>query len=181
MKILIKNVEGLVLPNQSNSTDSGYDVFAVSDPEIIGVECGSDRWQRIDYIRYKTNLFIAPVPDIIISSFTEKNFHVLLHSRSSISKMNLVLANSVGISDRGYRGELEFRFKYIIQPEDLRVYCDRVSVVPNMDKIYKKGDRIGQLLAEEQINIDFELVNELPDSDRGTGGFGSTELKETKL
>ena len=81
-----------------------------------------------------------------------------LFPRSSISKTPLRLANSIGLIDGGYRGELVGMVDNIY-PEDYTV---------------KKGERYFQLVAVDSSPIEFELVDELSDTSRGEGGFGST-------
>lgn len=187
MKILVKKTPGIEVPKRGKPDDAAYDVIATSDPQIFGVKFerfvdGINAWQKIDYIEYQTNLFIAPQDELggdIQGGFgCVQKYHSLIFPRSSISKKNLVLANSVGLVDNGYRGELLFRFKYLIQPEDLimvpeagrnRIYC-----ILNPENVYKKGDRIGQIKAQPNIDIDFELVETLDETPRGSGGFGST-------
>jgi len=167
MKIYIKKVDGITLPTQGSKNASGYDIIAISDPIIIGKKNTTDTsgiyWAEIDYIEYHTNLFIAP------ESF---NIHTLIHPRSSISKYHLILANSIGLCDSDYRGEFICRFKYIWQPIDL------LYGMPNMDKVYKKGDKIAQLVFQNTLGVEFELVDELNSTDRGSGGFGSSETKK---
>ena len=91
-----------------------------------------------------------------------------------------MLANSVGLIDCGYRGELLVRFKYITQPEDIHArILGHQATIPlltkvNMDKIYTKGERIAQLVIAETHKVEFEIVEELSETDRGKGGFGST-------
>ena len=91
-----------------------------------------------------------------------------------------MLANSIGLIDAGYRGELLIRFKYITQPEDVFAKIrGHQSTIPmltnvNMEKIYKKGERIAQLVIAETHKVEFEIVEELSETDRGKGGFGST-------
>jgi len=91
-----------------------------------------------------------------------------------------VLANSIGLVDRGYRGEVLVRFKYISQAEDLVANSPGFSsLVPiytkiNMDRIYKKGDKIAQLVPSQTHPVTFEIVDELSDTDRKDGGFGSS-------
>ena len=80
----------------------------------------------------------------------------LLFPRSSVSKTNLRLANAVGVIDSGYRGEVMLKF-------------DKSG-----DKQYEPGDRIGQLMLVPIPSIQFVQVVNLPRSDRGLGGFGST-------
>ena len=80
----------------------------------------------------------------------------LLFPRSSVSKTNLRLTNAVGVIDSGYRGEVMLKF-------------DKSG-----DKQYEPGDRIGQLMLVPIPSIQFVQVVNLPGSDRGLGGFGST-------
>jgi dUTP pyrophosphatase len=171
MKIYVKKVDGVSLPQKGTEVAAGYDIVATSDPKIIGNQ-ESGGWSRIDYIELETNLFIAP------SAFT---FHTLIHPRSSISKYNLVLANSIGLIDNDYRGMVICRFKYIWQPEDWKL-VDKSGVGstwignPNLEKIYKKGDKIAQLVVEQTVGVEWELVDDLTQTQRGAGGFGSTDI-----
>lgn len=79
--------------------------------------------------------------------------------RSSIgAKTPFRLSNSVGLIDSGYRGELG-------------VLYDNTS---DTNSFIRKGDRIAQLLVMPSYRFKAEIVESLEDSDRGTGGFGST-------
>lgn len=84
----------------------------------------------------------------------------LLFPRSSNSKTDLYLTNHVGVVDSGYRGELMFKFRPINGIVDASIYA--------------VGDRIGQLMILPYPSIKFVETDELSDSDRGEGGFGST-------
>jgi dUTP pyrophosphatase len=87
-----------------------------------------------------------------------------LFPRSSNSKTAQVLTNSVGVIDSGYRGEVFLKFKpSMVYPSD-----------KNVVNRYNIGDRVGQLIILPYPKIEFEEVEELSDTDRGTGGFGST-------
>jgi dUTPase len=91
----------------ANETDSGYDIIATSDPFIQGISIDkTDDYLSIDYIEYDTNLIIEP----------NDGYHTCVFPRSSISKYNLTLANSIGLIDNGYRGVIKLRFKYNAQP-----------------------------------------------------------------
>ena len=82
----------------------------------------------------------------------------LLMPRSSIAKTPLRLCNSIGLIDGGYRGEI-------------------MAVVDNIKKqpyTIKPGQRLFQLVAMDGSPIHFTLVDELSESTRGEGGFGST-------
>jgi len=87
-----------------------------------------------------------------------ENRPYLVMSRSSIGKTPLRLANAVGLIDAGYRGEI-------------------MAVVDNIkteDYTVEPGQRLFQLVAMDGSPIHFELVEELSDTTRGGGGFGST-------
>lgn len=179
MLIKVKKTENLVLPVRANKTDLGYDIVAAADPKIVGVKVsGLDKnnYYSIDYIEYETNLAIAPQKDINWRG-VERKFHSLIFPRSSISKYNLSLCNSIGLIDSGYINTIKLRFKYIFQPEDLIFGKDGFFTKVNLDKIYKKGDKIGQLVPYKNIDADFEIVDTLDETDRNLGGFGSSDKK----
>jgi dUTPase len=189
MLIKIKNITGLTIPSSAFESDTGYDITATTEPEIVGERAGQgvDLWKRVDFIRYKTGLFISPESkkvgepnyEILIRDNRDSLYgYTLLYPRSSVSKYNLILKNSVGVSDHKYLGELELRFAYTWQPEDSVYFTDHLGVVSygrvNMDRIYKKGDKCAQLVAAWKEPIKWQLVDELGDSERGAGGFGSS-------
>lgn len=83
----------------------------------------------------------------------------LIFPRSSIRKYELELSNSVGVIDSGYRGEIQFTF----------------NKTNGLDsKSYEIGDRIGQLMILPYPMIEIEEAEELTDTVRGEGGFGSS-------
>jgi dUTPase len=181
MKIYIKNIEGISIPKRASEVAAGYDIVSTSDPKIVGKKDVpitheskdvENSWLSIDYIEYETNLYIAP--DAV-------TFHTLLHPRSSVSKYNLVLANSIGLIDNDYRGMVICRFKYIWQPEDLTIQTGVLSGKVNFNKIYKKGDTIAQLVIEPTVQAEWVIVDELKETNRGDGGFGSTDVKKTEF
>ena len=109
------------------------------------------------------------------------DYDILAFPRSSVSKYNLTLANSIGLIDADYRGEVLLRFKYNWQPEDYRIRTDNLlEGRVNVDKLYKKGDKVCQLKVTKVENVKFELVDELDSTNRGDGGFGSTDNKSTE-
>lgn len=79
--------------------------------------------------------------------------------RSSISKTSLSLCNSVGVIDSSFRGSVKLRF-------------DRAE--DSSDVEYVVGDRVGQLVIMPIPSIELEEVSELTSTERGSGGFGST-------
>jgi dUTP pyrophosphatase len=90
-----------------------------------------------------------------------KGFVGLIFPRSSVRKTRLMLSNCVGVVDSGYRGELQATFN--------KINNDSVS-----ENDYKVGDRIAQIMIIPHPPIEFEEADELSDTERGEGGFGST-------
>lgn len=169
MIINVKNTPELSeLPLRATPKSAAYDVFAVAEPEIVGEKDG-ECWKRIDYIQYRTSLHHAPQKDV-----HGTDYHVLIHPRSSASKYNLLLANGIGLIDSDYRGEYLVRYKYVFQPEDLVWGGETIRGIVNTDKIYKKGDRIAQLVVEPTTEAEWVRVENLDETIRGTGGFEST-------
>jgi hypothetical protein len=121
--------------------------------------------------------------------YTDLDYDILAFPRSSVSKYNLVLANCIGLIDADYRGEVLLRFKYIWQPEDYSIYphisndgsplYNFIVGKPNVEKLYNKGDKVCQLKVTKVENVEFVLVDELDSTNRGEGGFGSTDTKST--
>lgn len=88
-----------------------------------------------------------------------EGFVGLVFPRSSIRNTELTLSNSVGVVDSGYRGELQATFKK----------------TNGLDSIsYNIGDRVCQILIIPYPQIEFTEVEELSNTERGEGGFGST-------
>ncbi len=86
----------------------------------------------------------------------------LIFARSGLaSKRGLAPANKVGVIDADYRGEVMVA---------LHNHTDE-------DKVVEAGERIAQLAIVPFLKCDFEVVDELSDTVRGAGGFGSTGTK----
>lgn len=158
---------GVLQPVKAHETDTGFDIFASDNPKIVGESGPDNKFWAIDYIEYRTNLFIEPDP----------NFCVYVFPRSSISKYNLLLCNSIGLLDNGYRFEILLRFKYIIQPIDCEINFGTMSCQVNSRKIYSKGDKIAQLVVVPVTqNVIFQKTQILNTTARNIGGFGSTGI-----
>lgn len=100
-----------------------------------------------NYIKVYTGISIEP----------ELGFYFMMVPRSSIYKKGLFLANSCAIIDNGYRGEIIGIF-----------------YKSNSYKLPEIGERVLQLIPQRQIQVEFVEANELSDTNRGEGGFGST-------
>lgn len=90
-----------------------------------------------------------------------ENVSYYLYPRSSIAKTPLMLCNSVGIIDSGYRGNIISALRYISFKED-------------SPYVLTKGTKIVQICSPSLKQLKFKIVNELSDSSRKNGGFGST-------
>ena len=143
MKVRFKKLSlKAVTPSYAKPGDAGLDLTAIQytvDPEH-------------NFINYYTGLAVE-IPEGYVG---------LLFPRSSVSKTDLSLANSVGVIDSGYRGEIIFRYKF-----------KKDAHFASMRR-FKEGERVGQLLILPYPVIELEQVNELSLTERGEGGFGST-------
>ena len=166
MEIKFKKLsDKAVIPTKAHPTDAGFDMTAA---EIKITE---------DYVSYKTNIALE-IPEGYVG---------LLFPRSSNSKKDLLLANSIGVVDSHYRGDVEFRFKRIMMPvmQQVRIApptgdpiqdAANIREVPALayrdDYIYKVGDRVGQLVVIPYPEINLVETDELSETDRGSSGFG---------
>lgn len=93
-----------------------------------------------------------------ISVQPETGFYFELVPRSSTYKLGLIMYNSFGVIDNNYTGELICVFNKTLDFKELPKY----------------GDRLAQLILKKQYHIEFNEVDDLSETDRGSGGFGST-------
>lgn len=129
-------------PAYGSEGAAALDLTATSEKVVID--------GAISYVEYGTDIAVEIPP----------GFVGLIFPRSSVSSnTTMVLANSVGVIDSDYRGEIKFRFK---------------NLLIGAGKKYSVGDRIGQLIVVPFPQIDIEVVDELGDTKRGTGSYGST-------
>lgn len=155
-----------VIPLYAKEGDAGMDLVATS------VDYSNEY-----YIEYGTGLAIE-IP---------KGYVGLIFPRSSNSKKDLQLCNSVGVIDSGYRGEVKLRYRRIINPTPKRNFIvtdvefqeELTNSVP-VPRIkadfacYDIGDKVGQIIIIPIPFISFNEVQELSETIRGEGGFGST-------
>ena len=136
MKINIKRLhENATIPFYAKESDAGMDL-------VITDIKGETEWD----ISYGFGISME-IPD---------GFMGLVFPRSSIRKTDLILSNSVGVIDAGYRGEIQATFK------------------KTGGAVYKIGDRGAQLIIIPHPIVEWNEVNELNNTERGAGGFGST-------
>lgn len=99
--------------------------------------------------------------DIGLAVEIPEGFVGLIFPRSSIKHKNLSLSNSVGVIDSGYRGNLQATF-------------NKIETFDNIKYWYAVGDRVAQMIIIPYPQINFVEVEELSDTERGVGGFGSS-------
>lgn len=137
-----------VAPSYAKPGDAGMDMTAISyHVDEIGNFC------------YGTGIAVE-IPE---------NHVGLIFPRSSISKKDLMLSNGVGVIDSGYRGEISFKFK-----PALGTWVETKHSLNQLPEMYKVGERIGQMVIVPYLSVELEEVDELGETERGAGGFGST-------
>tara|TARA_Y100000741_G_C17843470_1_gene391612 strand:+ start:59 stop:496 length:438 start_codon:yes stop_codon:yes gene_type:complete len=99
------------------------------------------------------------IPTGLSVAFSE-SYEIQIRPRSGLAmKNNITVLNTPGTIDSDYRGEI----KVIIFNHG------------DVDFVINNGDRIAQMILSPTIKIDLEIVNDLPETMRGEGGFGSTD------
>lgn len=158
MKVKIKKTHpDAVIPRYAKAGDAGMDLTAVS---MSIDEHGN--------IHYGTGLAFE-IPEGYVG---------LVFPRSSNCKKGVVLTNSVGVIDSGYRGEVSFKFKPnsdVVAIVDQGTESATYTRGPQTNReTYKIGDRVGQMIIMPYPAIEFEEVEELSKTERGEGGHGSS-------
>jgi len=139
MKIQFKKlVDEAFKPKFGKPGDAGADLVAIS-AEI-----------QDNQVIYGTGIAVE-IPEGMVG---------LVFPRSSIRNYDLVLSNSVGVIDSGYRGEIMVTFNLKNPWSD--------------DKVYHIGNRIAQLVIMPLPLVQYTEVEELSETSRGTDGHGST-------
>ena len=147
MKVRVKKLHpNAVLPykQEGHDNDFCYDCVAVSCEEIAP-----------NVYRYGLGLAFEIIRE---DGKSEIITDIDGRPRSSVWKTGMILSNCVGTIDEPYRGEVAAIFYHIL---------------PDMPK-YEVGDRVIQICLNKTENIEFEEVDDLSETVRGTGGFGST-------
>lgn len=155
MKIPFLKLSGTAkMPERANPNDAGLDLFADSVNQIGNTITP-------DFIEYGTGIAVE-IPN---------GFVGLLFARSSVTKKDMILKNCVGVIDAGYRGEIKMRFH---STKDL----SGILKIEEQDGLYKVGEKIGQLVIVPFLSLEPIEVDKLTDTERGAGGFGSSDNKQ---
>lgn len=142
-------------PTRLSRGDAGFDLYI---PEDQVVPAG--KWGYMIDLGIKCELLAiqSKMTGGAIRKIKFQNLSYDLRARSSICKTPLILANSIGTIDAGYRGSLKAA----------------VHNFSNEDVVLKKGERYFQIVGPAFMRFEVELVKQLSFSERDEGGFGST-------
>lgn len=144
MKIKLDN--GAWLPTRAHEDDAGLDLFTPENVTVPG--CTWDLYDEVE--------IGSATIDTLVHVAIPKGYVGYIKSKSGLMCRSGLTAD--GTIDSGYTGSI------------------RVKLFNHTAKEYtfKKGDKIAQLVIHPIITPELELVDELEDTDRGSGGFGST-------
>jgi len=153
-----KLVPDAVIPSYAHDGDVGMDLTAIS------VEYDVEK----DMYIYHTGLACE----------SEKGYGIFLFPRSSNCKTEAYLTNHVGIVDSFlYRGEIQLRYKN--RDRYRKSFREWITGKVDVERAlrfapYNVGDRVGQMVVFPHPNVTIWEFNELSETVRGEGGFGST-------
>lgn len=134
------------LPKLTYADDTGYDLCAIEDVTVpIGCVC-----------LVKTGIHLA----------MPKGIFAQVNTRSSYGKQGVILHH--GVIDSGYTGEISIWVMNLAKPIDHR----GLQLVAPF--VIKKGDKIGQLLFHQAERVNIKQISELPKTERGNKGHGSS-------
>jgi len=155
-------------PSKGHESDSGWDLNVIGVEKIEG-----------DVIFFKTGVSVQP----------PSGYYFELFPRSSISNLPISLANSVGVIDESYTGEVlvAARVHHHDMGDDVKrkSYPNGIvslfglkpqTIATLAELIISKKPKIAQLILKKRLECDF-IESDLDNTDRGSGGFGSTDSK----
>ena len=170
IKVKAKLDQGAELPRYAHPSDVGADIKALHTWLVHGDgtehqlksmdDCLTMRDRRIDCAKIKIDTGVHITPPA--------GYYIELVPNSRIAKTPFMVANSIGIIDPEYTGSMRVILNVVnsLTPDDLAKFLP--------------GNVVGQLILRKRHTATFTQVDELEDTKRGDGGFGSTAGKEDK-
>ena len=150
--------EDTIIPKPSKEGDAGADARII-DFKIIRHEKKDKKLIEVDTDSYTLKPLERIGCPLGFSTAIPKGYYFKVVPRSGLALWEgLSIVNSPGTIDAGYRNE----------------WMAIVVNLSNKDVTLKKGDRICQIILAKMHNYEFIETEELPESERGKGGFGST-------
>lgn len=164
---MVKLDQSAEIPKRAHPSDTGWDLKLIGVEKIEG-----------DVIFFKTGLALEP----------PAGYYFEVVPRSSISKLPLEMANSIGIIDEHYRGEVLIPVrithsdmgtepKNILFPNGIvKMFGVRPNTMSSAaELVLQKKPYLFQLILRQRLDCEFSTVESLSKTDRGAGGFGSTD------
>lgn len=153
--VKIKLLDGGIMPTKAHNDDAAWDCYARecavvgNKPVLIGLG------------------FAIEIPP---------GYHAKIFPRSSIGlKTDLRQPNCCGIIDSDYRGEVKAMYEAKVVENYIKLSDTTVKrEVFAINQYIQAGDRIAQMLIERNEDVELVEAAELSETERGTGGFGST-------
>lgn len=155
-KVSIKLTTGALLPTYHSKYAAGCDIHANLELQPLIKE-------NATYSAFRKILTIEPFGRVLIKTGIQmaipEGYELQIRPRSGLALQGIIVANSPGTIDSDYRGDIGI---ILINLSDMPV-------------IINDGDRIAQGVLAPVIQItEWDIVDELPTTERGEGGFGST-------
>ena len=148
-------------PESSNRFDAGADARIIGFKEIIN-ENGKKELVEIDSDTYTLKPLERVGCPLGFATAIPEGYYFKVVPRSGLALWDgISIVNSPGTIDAGYRNE----------------WMAIVVNLSNRDVVLKKGERICQIILAKVYDYEFVETDNLPESDRGLGGFGSTGKK----
>lgn len=167
-KIKIKLDPGAAIPTRATKGSVGYDVKSVklSLMHDNGAETICETLDQIKAVLYNDHITYLKV-DTGVHVTPEEGYYVELVPNSRQGKTSLCWNSSIGVIDPDYTGSVKIMLK-----TTRREWCldDVVKLLP--------GNVVGQLIIRPKIDAEWELTDKLEETERGDGGFGSTDYSE---
>ncbi|MBV1928825.1 MAG: dUTP diphosphatase [Gammaproteobacteria bacterium] len=165
--------EDAKIPQYAKPGDAGCDVYAVPNPTpqedrviVAGVPLVDEKLKPVKYKDLKDGTyFIRPggtvMVDLGLKIAVPKDWEMQVRSRSGMAKNGLVVSNSPGTIDSGYRGPC-----MVLLHNNTRQWR---AIAP--------GTRVAQFVLKRAPRAKFFQVKNLNETERGEGGFGSSGTK----
>lgn len=158
-----------VLPTRATDGAAGYDLYAdTTGPLVDYKDWAPDKLSYTEkkvYMLYEGLTVVVPTG---IAIAIPKGYVGLVYPRSGrATKNGLRLANSVGVIDSDYRGEVKVALH--LDPQ-----FNGHGKFKRTEFVVEPGERIAQIVFKKYEEADWLLVDELDETERGSGGFGST-------
>jgi len=145
-----KHSDNAVVPFRTTDNAGGWDVVATN------------------IVKVRDDLYIC---ELGFSLEIPNGTKLTIVPRSSQTKLRWVMLNSPGLGDSDFRGMYQIRFTGI--PSGVEIVAGKAELTYD-EFPFKVGDRIGQVYLETVIPINFEITDDLSDTNRLNDGFGTS-------